>query len=384
MKRTADAPDDLAALTAQLVEIDSTNPDLVPGGAGEGEIAAFVAGWLEDAGLEVEVEAAAPGRPNVVGRVPGSGGGRSLLLNAHMDTVAAGGMPQPFSPEVRSGRLYGRGALDMKASLAAIMLVGRAARELGLRGDLLVTAVADEEYASVGTQAIVERYRVDAAIVTEPSGLDLCLAHKGFVWLEIETRGVAAHGSDPERGVDAIAKMGRILVGLEELDRRLRAEPAHPLLSTGSVHASLIEGGTELSTYPDSCRLQIERRTVPGETALDAERQLRELLEAAAAGDPVFRADLWPGLIRDPFAVAEDEPIVQTLRRQATTVLGRAPAAVGASGWMDAAILAAAGIPTVVFGPDGEGAHADEEWVDLASAERCREILLATAAEFCA
>jgi acetylornithine deacetylase len=375
--------DDLADLTARLVAIDSTNPDLVPGGAGEGEIADFVAGWLGEAGLEVAVHEAAPGRPNVVGRVPGRGGGRSLLLNAHLDTVAAGGMERPFAPVLRDGRLHGRGAIDMKASLAAIMFVARAARDLDLGGDLIVTAVADEEYASVGTQEIVERYRADAAIVTEPSGLDLCLAHKGFVWLEVETRGVAAHGSAPDQGVDAIAKMGRVLVGLEDLDRRLRAGPAHALLGTGSVHASLIQGGTELSTYPDACRLQIERRTVPGETALAVEGQIRAILETAAQADPDFKAELWPGLVRDPFMVSDDEAIVETLRRQATRVLDREPAVVGAGGWMDSALLAAAGIPTVVFGPAGDGAHADEEWVDLASAEQCYRILLATVAEFC-
>ena len=375
--------DDLADLIARLVAIDSTNPDLVPGGAGEGEIAAFVAGWLREAGLEVEVHDAAPGRPNVVGRVPGRGGGRLLMLNAHVDTVGAGGMARPLMPEVRDGRLYGRGAYDMKASLAAIMLVAREARELDLHGDLLVTAVADEEYASVGTRAIVARYRADAAIVTEPSELDLTVAHKGFVWLEVETRGVAAHGSQPDVGVDAIAKMGQVLTGIEDLDRRLRAAPSHPLLRSGSIHASLIEGGTELSTYPDACRLQIERRTIPGESAETVERQLREFLDSAAANDPTFRAELRMGLVREPFGVAEEEPIVQILRRQARTTLGREPAFTGAGGWMDSSLLAAAGIPTVVFGPAGNGAHADEEWVDLASAEHCRQILLATVAEFC-
>jgi acetylornithine deacetylase len=379
--------DELTDLIARLVAIDSTNPDLVPGGAGEGEIAAFVAGWLREAGLEVETHDAAPGRPNVVGRVPGrvpSGrGGRSLMLNAHVDTVGAGGMARPLEPDVRDGRLYGRGAVDMKASLAAIMLVAREARELDLRGDLLVTAVADEEYASVGTEAIVARYRADAAIVTEQSDLDLTVAHKGFVWLEVETFGVAAHGSQPDVGVDAIAKMGRVLTGIEDLDRRLHAAPSHPLLRSGSIHASLIEGGTELSTYPDACRVQIERRTAPGESAEIVQRQVREILDAAAASDPAFRAELRMGLVREPFGVVEDEPIVQILRRQATAVLGREPALTGAGFWMDSSLLAAAGIPTVVFGPAGDGAHADEEWIDLASAERCRQILLATVAEFC-
>jgi acetylornithine deacetylase len=376
--------DDLVDLLSQLVAIDSTNPELVPGGAGEAEIAAFVAGWLSEAGLEVETHEAEPGRPNVVGRVPGRGGGRSCLLNAHLDTVAAGGMERPFMPDIREGRLYGRGAYDMKASLAAIMLVGRAATGLDLGGDVIVTAVADEEYASVGTQAIVARYRADAAIVAEPTDLELCVAHKGFVWLEVEARGVAAHGSLPEEGVDAIAKMGRVLVGLDELDRRLRAGVGHSLLGTGSIHASLIAGGTELSTYPDSCRLHVERRTVPGEAATLVQEQLQAILDEIAANDPSFRAELWMGLVREPFGVGEDATILQILRDQATAALGQTPPLTGAGGWMDSALLAAAGIPTVVFGPAGAGAHADEEWVDLASLERCYQIILETARTFCA
>src|SRR5712691_908784 len=198
-------------LLRQLVAIDSINPDLVPGGAGEGNIARFVAAWFVRAGLEVAVDEAAPGRPNVVGIARGSGGGRSLLLNAHMDTVGVSGMERPHDPYIENNRLYGRGACDMKGGLAAIMAAGAAARQRRLRGDVIVTAVVDEEYASIGT----------SAIVTEPTELEICTAHKGFAWLEVETEGIAAHGSRPDLGVDAIVKMGKVLVGIEELDRSL-------------------------------------------------------------------------------------------------------------------------------------------------------------------
>ncbi len=211
---------DLAELTGQLVEIDSTNPDLVPDGAGEGEIAAFVADWLAAAGLEVDLYEAAPGRPNVVGVARGTGGGRSLLLNAHMDTVGVAGMEAPFEPVVRDGRLHGRGAGDMKGSLAAMMLVGAAAVREGFRGDVIVTAVADEEVGSVGTEALVRRTTADAAIVTEPTEEVVAVAHKGFVAFEVETAGYAAHGSRPDLGIDAIAAMGPVLTGIADARRR--------------------------------------------------------------------------------------------------------------------------------------------------------------------
>ena len=376
--------EDLAALTAELVAIDSTNPDLVPGGAGEAEIARFVAAWLESAGLDVELRELGPRRANVIAVARGNGGGRTLMLNAHMDVVGAGGMDEPWAPRIEGTRLYGRGAYDMKASLAAIMLAGRDAAKRDLRGDLIITAVADEEYASIGVQDVVRDRRADAAIVTEPSGLDLCVAHKGFVWLEVETRGVASHGSLPEEGVDAIAKMGSVLTGLADLDRELRSRPGHPLVGPASIHASLIRGGQELSTYPARCLLSVERRTIPGETIAEVEGQIAVVLARAGAADSSFQAEQRTLLVRDPFSVGLEQPIVDLARRHLARATGRDPEISGAGGWMDSAFLAAAGIPTVIFGPDGEGAHADVEWVDLVSATRTTDALLGIIAEFCA
>jgi acetylornithine deacetylase len=376
--------DDIVELTSDLIAIDSTNPDLVPGGAGEGDIAAFVAGWLREAGVDVTVRDLGQDRANVVGIVRGSGGGKSLMLNAHMDVVGAGGMADPWTPRREGNRLHGRGSFDMKASLAVIMLVAREATSWSLRGDLLVTAVADEEYASIGTQDIAHLYRADAAIVTEPTGLELCVAHKGFVWIEVETTGVAAHGSRPDVGVDAIAMMGPVLTGLSRLDRALRAGAPHELLGTGSVHASLIEGGQELSSYPHRCVLGIERRTIPGETQEQVEAEIAAILEEAAGQDPSFRAEQRTLLVREPFSVAMDEPIVQLANQELQRARGAAPTVSGAFGWMDSALLSAAGIPTVILGPDGDGAHADEEWVDLSSALTAADALGGIVRAFCA
>jgi acetylornithine deacetylase len=272
----------------------------------------------------------------------------------------------------------------MKGSLAASMLATAEAKQRGLRGDVILTAVADEEFASIGTEAIAASLTADAAIVTEPTEMQLAVAHRGFVAMEIEVRGRAAHGSRPHLGIDAIAKMGRVLVGIEELERRLRANPTHAYVGSGSIHASLIEGGQEFSSYPARCLLQAERRTIPGETAELAEHELREILETAGEGDPDFSAELRIPFSREPFEVTEDAEIVGVVRRLATAALGATPETVGESFWADSALLAAAGIPTVLFGPIGEGAHAEVEWVDVASLERCLEIYISVAAELCA
>ena len=360
----------LTELAAELVRIDSVNPDLVPGGAGEEELARLVAQWLTEAGLEVEVDEVAPGRPNVVGRARGSGGGSTLLLNAHLDTVGYDGMESPLEPRVDDGKLYGRGAYDMKGSLAAIMVAGAEAAQAELRGDVLVAAVVDEEVYSIGAEAAARRYKADAAIVAEPTGLQLVIAHKGFVWMEVETKGRAAHGSRPDLGEDAIVAMGEVLTGLRRLAESLLDNGSHPLLGGGSVHASLISGGAELSTYPKSCVLSLERRTVPGETADVVESQVREIAPGA---------EVRTTFVRQPFEVARDEPIVASVLRHAGD-----PGVVGVPFWADSAVFAAAGIPTVVYGPGGEGAHAQVEWVDLADLERCKDVYVAVAMELCA
>jgi acetylornithine deacetylase len=374
---------DVAELAAQLVAIESINPDVVAGGSGEMEMARFVAAWCERAGLETTLSEPAPGRPNVVAVARGSGGGRSLMLNAHMDTVGVAGMIDPLVPRLEGGRLYGRGSYDMKGSLAACMLAAVEAKHRGLRGEVIVTAVSDEEFASVGTEAIAASVRADAAIVTEPTEMQVAVAHRGFVHLEVETKGRAAHGSRPYLGIDAIAKMGHVLVGIEELDRRLCANPTHAYVGSGSVHASLIEGGQEFSSYPARCVLQAERRTIPGETVSLAESEIRAILDDAAADDPAFSGEVNVLASREPFEVAEDAGIVETVRRNAAAVLGVEPEIVGVSFWADSALLAAAGIPTVLFGPIGGGAHAEVEWADVTSVERCVEIYVGVAVELC-
>jgi acetylornithine deacetylase len=375
--------EDITALLSALVAIDSVNPALVPGGAGEPEITAFIEGWARDAGLEAERLEATPGRPSVLVTARGRGGGGRLLLCGHTDTVGVERMADPHRPRVEGDRLHGRGAYDMKAGVVAALIAARECARLGLAGDVVVACVADEEHASLGVQEAVRHVAADAAIVTEPTELEVVIAHRGFVWSEIEVEGRAAHGSRPHLGVDAIVKMGPVLTALGELDAAL-AERTHPRLGRGSVHASLIEGGAELSSYPGRCVLGLERRTLPGETAATIEREIAALLERCAAADPELRAEQRTLLVRDPFEIDEDAELVATVRGAAEEVLGTPVTLAGASYWADAAFIAAAGIPTVMFGPSGEGAHAVEEWVSLRDTEAVARTLVRVAERVCA
>jgi len=377
-------PLDAVSLLARLVAIDSVNPDLVPGAAGEGDIARFCADWLGRHGFEVHWIEEVVGRPSVVGIARGNGGGRTLMFNGHIDTVGLQGYDgPPLEPRRAGGRLHGRGSFDMKGGVAAMMVAAARAAAEGLRGDVIVACVADEEHASFGTEQVVARFRADGAVVTEPSHLEPTIAHRGFVWATVTVEGRAAHGSRPELGIDAIAKAGHLLVGIEDLDRTLRRRPTHPLLASGSVHASLISGGQELSSYPAACRVSLERRTIPGETAQTFRAELEAILLVVAARDPDFRWRLEMGLERPPFEVSTDEPVVAALAEASRSVLGRAPTWRGEPFWTDCAILAGAGIPCVMFGADGGGAHAATEWTDEASVTALADVLTRTAITFC-
>jgi acetylornithine deacetylase len=369
----------------RLVQIDSINPTLVPGAPGEREIAASIADSLRAIGLATEIFEPAPGRTSVLGRLPGTGGGRTLMLNAHCDTVGVAGMAEPFSGAVRDGKLYGRGAYDMKGSLAACLTAAKALAEshLPLAGDLLVAAVADEEYGSLGTTDLIGRVKADGAIVTEPTALNVCLAHKGYLWIEVTVAGRAAHGSKFELGIDANMKMGAFLHALAKLEAELRARPPHRLVGPPSLHAALLNGGSGLSTYAASSTVQLERRTVPGETEAQAVGEIRALVDALAGADPDFHATVRPFFVRDPFEVAEDAAIVRAVDAAAATVMGRPPAHIGDTPWMDAALLQAAGIETVVCGVSGAGAHAAVEWVELESVFQLAEILAEAAIRYC-
>ena len=369
----------LLSTLIDLVQINSINPSLVSDGVGEKKIAGYTAKSLAEIGLEVSFLESVPGRPTVVGILRG-GSGRSLMLNAHYDTVGIANMADPFSGSVRQGRLYGRGAYDMKSGLAANMAAAKAIVDAAITsaGNLIVAAVADEEYASIGTMEVIDHFSTDAAIVTEPTQLQICLAHIGFIWLNVDVKGRASHGSRYDLGLDANMHMGRFLGELEKLERSLRSRPGHPLVGPPSLHAAVLKGGTELSAYADHCRLQVERRTVPGETKDQAAAELQRIIDDLSAEDEKFSASVETFFVRRPFEASPQSDIVRTLSNAAAQTLGFEPSFVGEMPWMDSALLAEAGIDTVVMGPRGAGAHAQEEWVDLEALSSLALILAQT------
>jgi acetylornithine deacetylase len=376
--------DSVVTLLRDLVAIDSVNPSLARGAHGEVEIARRIAAELEAMGLRVEITEAAPGRPNVVGVLDGRAPGRTLMFCGHTDTVGVSGMHQPFTPEIRNGKLYGRGAQDMKGGVAAMIGAVRRIVESGglAQGRVIVAAVADEEHASIGADALVTRWRADAAVVTEPTGLDVAVAHKGFQWIALETRGRAAHGSRPRDGRDAILRMGRVLARLESLDRRLQQGASHPLLGTASLHASLIEGGHELSSYPARAALQYERRTLPGESSDVARIEADAILAELTREDPEFDAEATLVFGRDAYEIDPGSQL-PALLIDAANAAGCQSSIAGMTFWTDAAILGAAGIPAVLFGPGGAGLHSIEEYVIVDDVLRCRDALASLARAWC-
>lgn len=376
----------LLSLLQDLIQIESVNPSLSNKGSGEAAIARYIRDYLRNLGLEARFQEIEKNRVNVVGILKGSGGGPSLMLNGHTDTVSADTMEMdPFAAEKKDGKIYGRGALDMKAGVAALITALRSIIEAGikLKGDVILTLVADEEYASIGTEAVASEYTADAAIICEPTDLDIVIAHKGFAWIKVEVFGHAAHGSLPHEGVDAIVKAGKVLAAIDELSQTDLKKKTHPLLGSPSIHASLIEGGTELSTYPDYCKIKLERRNLPGEDRNQVTEEMHALMQNLRQQDDQFNADFDVFFLRPAYEISPDQPIVQTVSRAFESICHRAAKFEGMWGWLDSAILGRAGIPTVIFGPSGVGAHAAVEYVDVQSVITTTHVLVQSIINFC-
>ena len=374
-------------LTA-LVRIDSINSDLASGAAGESAIATWCGEWLTERGFEVTRLESRPGHPSLIAIARGTGGSSVLLLNAHLDTVGVEGYDgDPFSGTIDAGRLYGRGAFDTKSGIAAVMVAAaRAHAELALRGDVVLTLVADEEFGSTGTiESLAHLAAVgiapSAAIVVEPSALELTVAHRGFAWFDVEFTGRAAHGSMPDEGVDAIAAASTLLRSLDELRARLQRATPHPLLGHGTVRVSTISGGVDAATVADRCVLTVERRTLPDDDLDAVERDLRELVDRAAASVAGSQATVRRLVARAAFAAEPQSAIVATVADQVERVLGRPARRRGEPFWTDARLVHEAGIPCVVIGADGGGAHAAREWADTDSVHALEAVLFGVIAK---
>lgn len=375
---------DAVALARALIAIDSRNPTLVPGAPGESGCALFLFSVLRGWGFEVELLEQIPGRPNLVARI-GPLGSPSLMFAGHLDVVGVEGMTHsPFGAETRDGRLYGRGSADMKGGIAAMCAAASLAITAKSRKSIIIAAVVDEEYESLGMRALLESgLRAEAAVLTEPTKLAICPAHRGFVWMSVSIRGRAAHGSRYDIGVDAITHAGLLLAELDALEGRREKGLTHPLLGRGSLHASTISGGTGMSTYPESCELEIERRTLPGEAPDIALEEIRGAMARVKARDPRFDGSVSLTTAQSPSDVDAGAPIVERLA-SSIRAEGMAARVEGLSAWTDAALLNEAGVPAVCFGPgDIALAHSAEEWVPLDEIEKATNVLSRLASDWC-
>jgi len=375
---------DAVALARALIQIDSRNPTLASDSPGEGDCARALASILDDWGFTVQLIDGAPGRPNVVARI-GPADAPALMLNGHLDVVGVEGMVhEPFAAEVRGNRIYGRGSADMKGGVAAMCAAAAKGASADSARQILVTAVVDEEYESLGMRAMLAAGVVaDAAIITEPTRLAICPAHRGFVWIDVAFRGRAAHGSRYDLGVDAITHAGLLLTELESLERTREKGPQHPLLGRGSLHASKIQGGVGMSTYPETCNLSIERRTLPGESVEKALEEITDACVTLRSRQPHFNARVTLSTAQLPSDVPLESPIVKRLR--GALEREKLPVRIeGLSAWTDAALLNEAGIPTICFGPgDIALAHAAEEFVPIEEIETATRVLARVVREWC-
>jgi len=381
-------PAEAVDLVSAMVRIESVTPWLIPTGSGEGAVAQYIADWLKDTGAEIEIVEVEPGRPNVLARLRGTGGGPTLCLNAHSDTVGFANWPdEALQPRLDGDRLYGLGAADDKSGCAAAMLVLRAlARsDTKLRGDLLVACVADEEGISIGSEHLAQQGGIDAAIVIEPQPTEeLIVEHQGFGWIDVIIHGVAAHGSAPEIGVDAIVHLAEVISRLHKLDRDVFTASPSPMNGRTVFHTGTIKGGTDYATYPNQATLGIEIGTQPGEHLSDRVAEIEDMFAEIAADEPGFSGEVAVRLDRDPFLAEGHERLQVVLAAAMQRVLGHPPKVTGLNAWTDAALMQAAGIPTLLIGATGGNYHAPGEWISISELVKLCSILEQTVTSFLA
>ena len=368
-------------IACDLIRINSVNPGLKKEAAGEKDIAEFIFHFLRKEGINADLQKVAPERFNVIATVKGLNPGPRVLLNGHLDTVNVSGMQDPFIPNLYKGKLFGRGSQDMKGGIAIAIstLLALQNQRKNLAGEIILAAVADEEEMSLGTSYFLKHWPknkpFDFAIVLEPTDLQVSTAHKGFAWLEIKTFGKAAHGSRPKDGIDAIRMMAEILRELDICDQNLQQQILHQQLGSGSLHASLISGGSQWSSYPDLCQLKYERRTVPPETKFTVESEIQLILEKCHRKNSLFKAEARVIYARNPFEIDPNLKMVQKFYQTAHRHFPQEVVWGWVSFWTDAALLSMAGIPSIVFGPRGSGLHSLEEYVIGSDLSSCAAII---------
>jgi acetylornithine deacetylase len=366
----------LEELLMGMVACNSVNPAW-EGGPGEGDVCRYIRTFLSSTGLTPEIHEVKDGRTNVVCTVPGTGNAPSLMLNAHVDVVGVEGMDEPFTLQRKGDRLYGRGAYDMKGSVAVMLVLAEYFVAESPPGDVHLTFVCDEEDLSIGMEHLMGDWLTSldeppaAAIILEPTEEKIGICHKGFAWYEIQIKGKAAHGSRPEEGVDAITPLGAVISEITTIGEELANAKPHPLLGHSSLHVGTVKGGMNLPVIASESRIDWERRILPGEKEDQLDVEFQRVVSTArgiTGGVTIVAKKLFS---RPPMATAESADIVCRLkeaRKEAQLA--------GMSYWADSALASEAGIPAVLFGPIGHGAHAIDEWVSASSLERIYKVIL--------
>ena len=361
----------------------------------EGRVAELLNEYLTDNGVSSKLRKVEKGRPNVIATVKGSTGrGKTLMLNGHTDTVPPYEMDiEPFAPRISSGRLYGRGALDMKGGLGAmaVALVAIERAKVRLGGDLILTAVVGEEGRSEGMEDIIFRGpQADVAIVGEPTDLEIHPSHRGLEWLEVHVYGKAAHGGQAGRGVNAISMAAKFVNELEKelLPKLASRKSRHTLPPT--LNMGVIEGGQQPSSVADHCVIRMDRRWIPEESLEQVFQEIYDVFDSVKADNPGFKAKLkrdmrnMKTMTHVPNVVSRSNSLVKTLEGSVRTHTGRKAKLTSFWGWTDAALMTHFGkTPTVVFGPGGAGAHARVEYVKTADLVTCANVYATAALEIC-
>lgn len=361
----------------------------------EKEIAEYIYQLFEEEGIEVSIKPILGERPNVIAKIPGSGEGKSLMLTGHMDTVPPYKMDiDPFGGEIIDGKLYGRGSVDMKGPLAAMImtLIAFKRAKINLQGDLIFVGVINEEYRSEGTEDLVKNGpKTDAAIVGEPTNLQIAAGHRGLEWLDIKIKGKAAHGGTADKGINAISKAAKFIRKVEEeLLPKFKARE-HPLIGPPTLNFGVIKGGTQPSSVADECSIQIDRRWTPLETLDQVFEDLEDIIKELQEEDRDFKAEIrriesnMATMDHKPMEISLDHPLVSSLKRVTGRVINKTAAIVSFPGWTDASLISNfGGIDTVVLGPgDLANAHSEKEYIEVAQLFPAYSIYALTAVDFC-
>ena len=369
---------EILATLQEMVAIDSVNPSLPGGKSGESGMVYYLAAFFDALQIPYELCEVLPGRSNFIATLEGKDSARALLFECHMDTASAAVMTiPPFEPHIRDNLLYGRGACDTKAGGAAMIHAIKRLKEAGVTPPrtILYAGTIDEESLFAGTRHLAAHVKVDAAVIAEPTELEVIRAHKGAVRFHLVVNGKAAHSAKPHLGVNAISKMARLIVRIEEELGLVYARKSHPLVGSPTLNIGVIEGGTQVNFVPDRCQVAVDCRLIPGETPEEVIQGFEDLIARAKAADSELDAEIEaPFFVCAALGTDEDAGIVRSAADACRALLGEATIT-GVPYATDGSPFSELGVPTIVLGPGSiDQAHGAVEWVECEQVLQAAEI----------